>query len=120
MRNYFITALVCASILVSCSSNSFTPSESFNSQPLKEYTSTESILSVSQAQSLIDETQELTIMGWHASSDLNLALDLKTEPINIELDPSQQKIEILSKSTHNDKNYFLINLKEDQYVWIQY
>jgi|TARA_B110000977_G_scaffold108549_1_gene141240 hypothetical protein len=120
MRNNFITATICASILVSCSSNSFTPSESFNTQPLEEYTSTESILRVSQALDLNDDTQGFTIKAWRASSDENLVLDLKSEPMNIELDPSQQKIDILSKSTHNDKNYFLINLKEEQYVWIQY
>tara|TARA_B100000780_G_C21120057_1_gene453614 strand:- start:600 stop:974 length:375 start_codon:yes stop_codon:yes gene_type:complete len=119
-RKKILSAFIYSSILLSCSSNSFTPSELFNAQHSREYVSIESILSVSQAHDIDGQTGENKIKAWNASSDVNLTMDLKSKPIAISLDPKIEKIEILSKSTNNEINYFLINLKGDKYVWIQY
>jgi|GEM_PF-3244648 len=120
MKIYQWLAACTMMLSTACSNQVFTPSADFEAQKSYNSISTEDLLRVSSGANTIDFEQEIKVMGWLASSDVNVAEDTERDPIAIDIQSFQEKVEILSKASHEGSNFMLTQLKDESYVWLKY
>lgn len=109
-----------AMLLVACSSTSFSPSEEFAASNKAQTISIEGILEIAQKGNNIADGEQLSIKGWPATSDQNIAKDVSGDPELYPVDSFDQKLQMLGKISHDGINYILISDKEGQHLWLGY
>lgn len=109
-----------AMLLVACSSTSFSPSEEFSAQNQLQPISIDEVLNIAQKGNNIADGEQLSIKGWPATSDQNIAKDVSGDPELYPVDSFDQKLQMLGKIAYDGTNYILITDKEGQHLWLGY
>lgn len=120
MKIYQWLAVCTMMLSTACSNQVFTPSANFEGQKANHSISTEDLIKASSSTHTINLEDKIKVLGWAATSDMNIAQDTERDPIEIDIESFKEKVEVLSKASHQGANFMLTQLKDDSYVWLKY